>query len=217
MKATWTFKDGQTSDSSILNRTDSEYTNYIAQVKAACLLINKTTNWKPNPGTDSADNWKNFGIPECASTTTPPPSPTQCATGARCSSGSWCQNGQQFYYSNGDITCVAWKTDGTQPEAPADTSECSPTDTSCVATNQTVPYSSSKWCRSGQSYYSTDGTKMTCLKWGATTPAGFSSCKPGDTSCIPSGGYGPSNGWCSNGMKFHQIEKNEQITMSTAP
>lgn len=217
VKAVWTFKDGQTSDSNILNRTDSEYTNYIAQVKAACLLINKTTNWKPNAGTDSADNWKNFGIPECGTTTTTttttptPTNPSQCATGARCPSGSWCQNGQQFYYSNGDITCVAWSNDGTQPEPPAGTTECSPTDTNCVGTGQTVPYTSTKWCRGGQAYYSTDGKNMACQKWGTSAPAGFSSCKPGDASCIPSGGYGPSGGWCSNGMKFYQIEKDTNV------
>ena len=274
VKKVWNFKDGQTSESYILNRTDSEYANYIAQVRAACLLINKTTTWKPNAGSDATDNWKNFGIPECSgSTTTPtasctsqqsssscsaaggcywatkksgtsfcqstsivenctdgidndgdeyidkedpdcggsgavtPTTPSSCENGKRCPSGSWCQGGERFYYPNGDITCVAWSTGGTPVTAPEGTSECNPTDANCVATGQTVAYSSSKWCARGQSYYSTDGTKMACVNYSSTAPAGFSSCKPGDAQCIPSGGYGPSTGWCSNGMKFYQIAK----------
>jgi hypothetical protein len=66
---TWYFSDGQSESSYILNRTDSEYTNYIAQVAAKCVLIPKYKfNWKTNAGDDSATNWKNFGIPDCSGT-----------------------------------------------------------------------------------------------------------------------------------------------------
>lgn len=131
-----------------------------------------------------------------------------CANGERCVTGSWCSNGQQFYYSNGDLTCVAWSIDGSQPAAPTGTSECKPTDTSCVGSGQIVPYVSGKWCSRGMSYYSTDGKNMTCVLMSggspATAPAGFTSCRPDDKNCIPENGYGPSTGWCSNGMKFYQ-------------
>ena len=66
----WTFKDG-TSNSYILNRTDSEYLNYITSIEAQCLLINKSQfTWKPNAGDDSATNWQNFGIPDCSASST---------------------------------------------------------------------------------------------------------------------------------------------------
>ena len=141
-------------------------------------------------------------------------SPKSCSTGERCVSGSWCNNGQQFYYSNGDVTCVPWLSDGSQAGAPPGTSECKPSDTQCVGSGQTVPYVSGKWCARGMSYYSTDGKNMTCVAMttpGSTPkpPAGFSTCKPDDTNCVPSGSYGPSTGWCSNGMKFYQIAKDD--------
>lgn len=134
-------------------------------------------------------------------------SPSACAVGAKCPSGSWCSNGQSFYYPTGEITCVAWSSDGTQPTAPAGTSECRPSDTNCVATGQIVTYVSGKWCARGMSYYSKDG-KMTCVQMTpgspAVAPAGYSSCRPDDASCIPAGSYGPSNGYCTMGMKFYQ-------------
>lgn len=134
---------------------------------------------------------------------------TACGIGERCPSGSWCQGGSQCYYPTGELTCVAWPT-GTNmgaanyPECPLGTSECSPTDTMCVSLGQIVPYVSGKWCKNGMMYYSTDGKNMTCVKMNSTAPAGFSSCRPDDTNCIPSGGYGPSSGWCSQGMQCYQ-------------
>lgn len=133
--------------------------------------------------------------------------PTACAIGAKCPSTSWCQNGQQFYYPTGELTCVAWSTDGTQPSAPAGTSECRPTDTNCVSMGQTVDYVSGKWCSRGMSYYSKDGKKMACVTMGGTPPADFSSCRPDDKQCIPGNSYGPSTGWCTNAMKFYQKTK----------
>ncbi len=68
VKTTWSFKDGQSTESYILNRTDSEYANHIAKVRAACLLVNKTNNWNPGAGNDT--DWRNFGIPSCGGTST---------------------------------------------------------------------------------------------------------------------------------------------------
>ncbi|HEY4504228.1 MAG TPA: hypothetical protein VJI73_00465 [Candidatus Paceibacterota bacterium] len=72
---TWKFKDGNTQFSSILNRTDSEYTSYVDSVYSDC--SNKYfAGWKPGGGNDS--NWQEFGIPVCSSTisTTVSPYPT---------------------------------------------------------------------------------------------------------------------------------------------
>jgi|GEM_PF-4555281 len=67
---TWTFKDG-TSSSMILNRTDAEYTNYLATIQAQCSLINMSQyRWKSGAGDSTATNWQNFGIPDCSGTTT---------------------------------------------------------------------------------------------------------------------------------------------------
>lgn len=133
--------------------------------------------------------------------------PSACAVGAKCPSNSWCQNGQQFYYPTGELTCVAWLNDGTEPQAPAGTSECRPTDTNCVPVEQTVDYVSGKWCSRGMSYYSKDGKKMTCVRMGGTPPSDYSSCRPDDKQCIPGNSYGPSTGWCTNAMKFYQKVK----------
>ncbi len=65
----WTFSDGVTTQSSILNRTDAEYTNFIASVDVECKKIPSSKYaWKPDAGNDSDSNWKNFGIPECSGT-----------------------------------------------------------------------------------------------------------------------------------------------------
>ncbi len=140
-------------------------------------------------------------------TAVPTPAPSSCAVGAKCPSGSWCSNGQSFYYPTGEVTCAAWSNDGAQPVAPAGTSECRPSDTNCVATGLTVPYVSGKYCSRGMSYYSKDG-KMTCVLMSpgvaSSAPAGYSSCRPDDASCIAPGAYGSATGWCSMGMKFYQ-------------
>lgn len=144
-----------------------------------------------------------------------------CTVGEKCPSGSWCQGGSSCYYPDSQITCVAWPTSPLatapapaqsptylpqNPTCPAGTSPCNPTDTMCVAPGLTVPYTSGKWCASGsQSYYSKDGKNMTCVPQGETVPADYSTCRPDDKSCIPEGGYGPSNGWCSGGsIKCYQ-------------
>ncbi|MEK9132130.1 MAG: LamG-like jellyroll fold domain-containing protein [Patescibacteria group bacterium] len=158
------------------------------------------------------------GIFTPTSTTTTPTTgttttgtPGACPNGQKCASGSWCQNGSQCYYPDSQITCVAWPTTSTMPVPPAmmtaclaGTSPCNPTDSNCVAPGQTIAYSSGKWCMQSQSYYSSDGKNMTCVKWGESSPLNYSSCKPDDTNCISEGSYGASSGWCSNGMKCNQ-------------
>lgn len=55
--------------SSILNRTDKEYLDYIAGVEAQCKTINKENFcWKEGAGDQS--NWKAFGVPDCSGTCT---------------------------------------------------------------------------------------------------------------------------------------------------
>lgn len=157
--------------------------------------------------------------PPATTTTTTTTTPSSCANGSTCAKGSWCSNGQSFYYPNGDITCVAWSMGpgAAMVEAPAGTSECKPDDTNCVPLGKTVPYNNSKWCSRGMSYYSTDGKNMMCVfgMTSPTPPAGYTSCRPDDKQCITTGGYGSSSGWCSNGMKFYQIAKDDNPNNDT--
>ena len=69
---TWNFQDGST-NSSILNRTDQEYLNYIAVIEAQCAQISLSQFfWKTGAGNDAPENWQNFGIPECSGATQSP-------------------------------------------------------------------------------------------------------------------------------------------------
>ncbi len=122
-------------------------------------------------------------------------SPGTCANGTRCQKGSWCQNGQRFFYSTGEMTCVAWSTDGTMSQPPTGTFDCDPNDSNCVNTGQTVDYVSGKWCGRGMQAYSTDGKKMMCMAppngaagaGMADAPSGFTYCRPGDSNCKSKG------------------------------
>ncbi|MBI2627221.1 MAG: hypothetical protein HYW77_03180 [Parcubacteria group bacterium] len=69
---TWKFKDGYTQSSSILNRTDGEYTSHINSVYDNC-LTKYFAGWKPGGGDQS--NWREFGIPVCSDTKSTFPSP----------------------------------------------------------------------------------------------------------------------------------------------
>ena len=73
----WRFSDGGSVSSSILNRSDQEYLDYIARIKAQCLTIPQSKfAWRSGAGNSSADNWQNFGIPDCSgSGTTVVPNP----------------------------------------------------------------------------------------------------------------------------------------------
>ena len=74
---TWKFKDGSSQFSSILNRTDSEYTSYVNGVYNDC--SNKYfSGWKPGGGDQG--NWKEFGIPVCSTTISTSSSPSPYPT-----------------------------------------------------------------------------------------------------------------------------------------
>lgn len=61
---TWILIDGSES-SNILNRSDQEYTGYIASIEQQCRQISRSKfSWKMGAGNDS--DWKNFGIPDCS-------------------------------------------------------------------------------------------------------------------------------------------------------
>ncbi|TSD01330.1 MAG: Aga1p [Parcubacteria group bacterium Greene1014_15] len=82
----WKFSDGLTSESMILNRTDTEYTSFISSVDAQCLKIPMHKfHWLPGAGNDSPDNWKNFGIPDCSG--------LQSTTATMCGNGM-CEMGE---------------------------------------------------------------------------------------------------------------------------
>ena len=69
---TWNFRDGSTTQSNILNRTDKEYLDFIASVDTQCrtLVTQSQFSWKTGAGNDAASNWQNFGIPNCSGTAT---------------------------------------------------------------------------------------------------------------------------------------------------
>lgn len=67
----WQFTDGSI-ESAILDRTDSEYLDYISSVEAGCSLISKNDFvWYPDAGNDG--NWQEFGIPDCRDTSSTGP------------------------------------------------------------------------------------------------------------------------------------------------
>ena len=63
----WKFSDGMTSESMILSRIDAEYKDYVTSIEVQCLKIPMSRfMWRPSAGNDTADNWRNFGIPDCS-------------------------------------------------------------------------------------------------------------------------------------------------------
>lgn len=67
VRKTWTFSDGTSESSYILNRTDGEYSALIASVESQCKqVLRNRFSWRPNAGSDAASNWQNFGIPDCS-------------------------------------------------------------------------------------------------------------------------------------------------------
>lgn len=92
VQTTWNFSDGSQT-SYILNRTDAEYQNYIAPIRAQCLTIPKSKfGWRPGSG--SQDNWREFGIPDCSGS-------GSSVTGYQ---GGSCPSGQYWYYPAGATT-----------------------------------------------------------------------------------------------------------------
>ncbi|MEK7479463.1 MAG: hypothetical protein AAB634_02955, partial [Patescibacteria group bacterium] len=72
-KQAWYFKDGGVESSYILNRGDREYLDYIFGIETQCRAILKSKFvWRSGAGSDAADNWRNFGIPDCSGTGTEP-------------------------------------------------------------------------------------------------------------------------------------------------
>ncbi|MEK7544599.1 MAG: hypothetical protein AAB551_00540 [Patescibacteria group bacterium] len=109
-----------------------------------------------------------------------------------------------------DTSCSAGSTYPVSFTVTAPATSTTPATTSGSCANGSV-CSSTSYCSNGQKYYYPNGD-ITCVAWPTspgpmTAPAGTSSCSPTDKSCISAGGYGPSTGWCSQGMKFYQKDK----------
>ena len=110
---TWRFTDG-TETSSILSRLDREYSEFIASVDAQCKLIPRTKfAWKSGAGNDAADNWKNFGIPDCSGTASTGNTTGGGTSGTTCDSattallGTGCHSmGNAFF--NSEMTKYVW-------------------------------------------------------------------------------------------------------------
>ena len=101
-KHTWSFRDGYTEGSYILNRTDQEYSDFIARIHAQCLTINKNQfAWLPNAGSDAASNWQNFGIPNCSGTASTQTTILSCSSSVPewpVQYGSYCLNNSRTQY-----------------------------------------------------------------------------------------------------------------------
>ena len=99
IKKLWYFSDGLQESSYILNRTDAEYQNYLAQIEAKCRTIPKSKFfWKSGSGDDRPENWQNFGIPDCSGTETTTSScsaPGNCFDSTKCTSSGW------YWYNGG--------------------------------------------------------------------------------------------------------------------
>lgn len=152
-----------------------------------------------------------FTVTSSATGTSTPPTVinSSCPNGSKCPKTSACSNGMTCYYPDEQITCQAWPapTPGVMPmmsmSCPAGTSSCRPDDTNCIEVGQTVPYVSGKWCAMSMSYYSTDGKTMTCAKT-EMPPAGYTACRPTDTSCKQKGDTWTdtnANYYCTNSQK----------------
>ncbi len=77
---TWQFADGTTM-SSIINRNDSEFNAYIADIEKQCATISKNNfSWKPRSADGALENWKEFGIPDCLKSTPTQTTNTQTET-----------------------------------------------------------------------------------------------------------------------------------------
>ena len=101
---TWYFSDGSTS-SYILDRTDSEYSNYVSGIEAQCKTISQSSfGWKSDAGNDADWNWQNFGIPDCSGNAQPNTYPTYPTSGSDCGSysdsGSCTSQDSCYWYSD---------------------------------------------------------------------------------------------------------------------
>jgi len=102
---TWRFADGTTQYSSILSRTDSEYTTFIDGVYASC-QGKYFSGWKSGAGDQS--NWREFGVPSCSSTQSTASSPTyNTTTTSGSTSGSTTGSMERCFYPNATIDGAA--------------------------------------------------------------------------------------------------------------
>ncbi len=96
---TWTFRNGETESSFILNRTDSEYMAYVAEVDAQCSGIDRNQFfWRAGAGDDSPENWRNFGIPDCSGV-------NECNGNGRCDGNETIENCPAECFIGIDGTC----------------------------------------------------------------------------------------------------------------
>ena len=191
---TWKFKDSSTQFSSVLNRTDSEYTTFINGVYNDC-SGKYFAGWKPGGGDQS--NWREFGIPVCSDTlstsfspyptTSGGPYPTYSYGSSSCSSslinllGSGCH--QMYSDSSGrNIYCDGPMTKSAKEGDTATTAGCSggtyPTYSYSPYPTTSSPTSSS--CPSGShtmgSYCMSDGDASKCGSFNSTSVSSFGAC-----------------------------------------
>ncbi len=133
------------------------------------------------------------------------PTPAQCNIGDKCTSGSWCNMGQQCFYSDSSFTCVDWNN-----SCPTGTTYCSPSDTNCIEPGKTGPLTG--WCKNGKECYTSDSSQKYCQPWSTTTtamtvtcPTGMSACNPTDQYCLEVGDPPStlSGAWCSGSKQCY--------------
>ncbi|MBI2053908.1 MAG: hypothetical protein HYT36_01050 [Candidatus Staskawiczbacteria bacterium] len=210
---TWRFSDGQTESSMILNRTDSEYLNFISGIEAQCLgIVRSKFAWKPGAGNSSDDNWQNFGIPDCSGSA----SSSYCGNYV-CDSGETANScasdcGSQPTYTGycGDNVCGSGETttncisdcgSGTTGTPVCGNYLCDSGETtsSCPSDCGTSTYTGScgnRVCDSGE-------TASSCpADCTASYYCGNYVCDPGETttSCVSDCGSSQPSSWCGNNV-----------------
>lgn len=213
---TWSFSDGQTESSYVLNRTDSEYVNFLAGVAAQCKKIPKANfAWKSNAGDDT--DWRNFGIPDCSKSdyTAETCGNAFCGTGETLDScPSDCANGRTTE-TCGNAFCGSGETSQSCPSdctaSPATT--CPATKYNNYASNFSCSYTA---CPAGCSYDGT-GCATGCYTAPSCSPnqynnqttstsCNYKACPNGcnynttgcPVSCLSSGGVCPINAYNNN-------------------
>ncbi len=185
---TWKFIDGSTS-SSILNRTDQGYLDYIAKIDVKCLTIRQRDfRWNSGAGVGSTDNWQNFGIPDCSgnlstASSSDSTSVSSAATGCATAGGSWdiaanyckmpttCLTGQYMYYPPAGGTAYCKSSESTVVSTSSSSSSAA---TGCATAGGTwysaYNYCEMPTCPTGQyMYYPPTGGTAYCKSTSGTT------------------------------------------------